>query len=196
MSEFLFLSTDKGEQEVKGASRATGVATARPGGRPRNEAKRWASGKSRKTGFAKARATFRGGGRGSVAAAERHDSMMTKARWRGTEAIARETPAGSLSVASMPQRKDYTNDAEHHGKFQVWLQAGSFQGKARDGAAGGPAAAAAPAGAPKMGAPPVGVSVDELPARFRRAPMSEDEMEAVMSGGASVSDWAWVKIRW
>ncbi|EOD28342.1 hypothetical protein EMIHUDRAFT_204165 [Emiliania huxleyi CCMP1516] len=61
---------------------------------------------------------------------------------------------------------------------------------------GGPAAAAAPAGAPKMGAPPVGVSVDELPARFRRAPMSEDEMEAVMSGGASVSDWAWVKIRW
>ena len=61
--------------------------------------------------------------------------MMTKARWRGTEAIAREAPAGSLSVASMPQRKDYTNDAEHHGKFQVWLQAGSFQGKARDGAA-------------------------------------------------------------
>ena len=61
--------------------------------------------------------------------------MMTKARWRGTEAIARETPAGSLSVASMPQRKDYTNDAEHHGKFQVWLQAGSFEGKARDGAA-------------------------------------------------------------
>ena len=117
------------------ASRATGAATARPGGRPRNEAKRWASGKSRKTGFAKARATFRGGGRGSAAAAERHDSMMTKARWRGTEAIARETPAGSLSVASMPQRKDYTNDAEHHGKFQVWLQAGSFQGKARDGAA-------------------------------------------------------------
>ena len=58
--------------------------------------------------------------------------MMTKARWRGTEAIARETPAGSLSVASMPQRKDYTNDAEHHGKFQVWLQAGSFQGKARE----------------------------------------------------------------
>ncbi|EOD17382.1 hypothetical protein EMIHUDRAFT_210056 [Emiliania huxleyi CCMP1516] len=81
-----------------------------------------------------ARATFRGGGRGSAAAAERHDSMMTKARWRGTEAIARETPAGSLSVASMPQRKDYTNDAEHHGKFQVWLQAGSFEGKARDGA--------------------------------------------------------------
>jgi len=117
------------------ASRATGAATARPGGRPRNEAKRWASGKSRKTGFAKARATFRGGGRGSAAAAERHDSMMTKARWRGTEAIARETPAGSLSVASMPQRKDYTNDAEHHGKFQVWLQAGSFEGKARDGAA-------------------------------------------------------------
>ena len=117
------------------ASRATGAATVRPGGRPRNEAKRWASGKSRKTGFAKARATFRGGGRGSAAAAERHDSMMTKARWRGTEAIARETPAGSLSVASMPQRKDYTNDAEHHGKFQVWLQAGSFQGKARDGAA-------------------------------------------------------------
>lgn len=117
------------------ASRATGAATARPGGRPRNEAKRWASGKSRKTGFAKARATFRGGGRGSAAAAERHDSMMTKARWRGTEAIARETPAGSLSVASMPQRKDYANDAEHHGKFQVWLQAGSFEGKARDGAA-------------------------------------------------------------
>ena len=117
------------------ASRATGAATARPGGRPRNEAKRWASGKSRKTGFAKARATFRGGGRGSAAAAERHDSMMTKARWRGTEAIAREPPAGSLSVASMPQRKDYTNDAEHHGKFQVWLQAGSFEGKARDGAA-------------------------------------------------------------
>ena len=86
---------------------------ARPGGRPRNEAKRWASGKSRKTGFAKARATFRGG------CGERHDSMMTKARWRGTEAIARETPAGSLSVASMPQRKDYTNDAEHHGKFEV-----------------------------------------------------------------------------
>ena len=48
------------------ASRATGAATARPGGRPRNEAKRWASGKSRKTGFAKARATFRGGGRGSL----------------------------------------------------------------------------------------------------------------------------------
>jgi len=31
----------------------------------------------------------------------------------------------------MPQRKDYTNDAEHHGKFQVWLQAGSFEGKER-----------------------------------------------------------------
>ena len=59
------------------ASRATGAAMARPGGRPRNEAKRWASGKSRKTGFAKARATFCGGGRGSAAAAERHDSMMT-----------------------------------------------------------------------------------------------------------------------
>ena len=31
------------------ASRATGAATARPGGRPRNEAKPWASGKSRKS---------------------------------------------------------------------------------------------------------------------------------------------------
>ncbi|EOD06544.1 hypothetical protein EMIHUDRAFT_219033 [Emiliania huxleyi CCMP1516] len=63
----------------------------------------------------------------SAAAAERHDSMMTKARWRGTEAIARETPAGSLSVASMPQRKDYTNDAEHHGKFQERQQRVSAQ---------------------------------------------------------------------
>ena len=71
--------------------------------------------------------------RGGCGEARQHDDKSTLAG--GTEAIARETPAGSLSVASMPQRKDYTNDAEHHGKFQVWLQAGSFEGKARDGAA-------------------------------------------------------------
>ena len=35
----------------------------------------------------------------------------------------------------MPQRKDYANDAEHHGKFQVWLQqaASKARGAQRDG---------------------------------------------------------------
>ena len=65
---------------------------------PVDEAKRWASGKGRKVGFAKARATFRGGGTGIAATAAKHDSLIKKARWRGTEQIARETPAGSVSV--------------------------------------------------------------------------------------------------
>ena len=58
--------------------------------------------------------------RGGCGEARQHDDKSTLAGH--PEAIARETPAGSLSVASMPQRKDYANDAEHHGKFQVWLQ--------------------------------------------------------------------------
>jgi len=58
---------------------------------PVDEAKRWASGKGRKVGFAKARATFRGGGTGIAATAAKHDSLIKKARWRGTEPIARET---------------------------------------------------------------------------------------------------------
>ena len=41
---------------------------------PVDEAKRWASGKGRKVGFAKARATFRGGGTGIAATAAKHDS--------------------------------------------------------------------------------------------------------------------------
>ena len=65
---------------------------------PVDEAKRWASGKGRKVGFAKARATFRGGGTGIAATAAKHDSLIKKARWRGTEPIARETSAGSLSA--------------------------------------------------------------------------------------------------
>ena len=52
---------------------------------PVDEAKRWASGKGRKVGFAKARATFRGGGTGIAATAAKHDSLIKKARWRGTE---------------------------------------------------------------------------------------------------------------
>ncbi|EOD07260.1 hypothetical protein EMIHUDRAFT_198644 [Emiliania huxleyi CCMP1516] len=51
---------------------------------PVDEAKRWASGKGRKVGFAKARATFRGGGTGIAATAAKHDSLIKKARWRGT----------------------------------------------------------------------------------------------------------------
>ena len=54
---------------------------------PVDEAKRWASGKGRKVGFAKARATFRGGGTGIAATAAKHDSLIKKARWRGTEQI-------------------------------------------------------------------------------------------------------------
>ena len=73
---------------------------------PVDEAKRWASGKGRKVGFAKACATFRGGGTGIAATAAKHDSLIKKARWRGTEQIARETPAGSVSVVTMPHRKD------------------------------------------------------------------------------------------
>ena len=41
---------------------------------PVDEAKRWASGKGRKVGFAKVRATFRGGGTGIAATAAKHDS--------------------------------------------------------------------------------------------------------------------------
>ena len=78
---------------------------------PVDEAKRWASGKGRKVGFAKARATFRGGGTGIAATAAKHDSLIKKARWRGTEQIARETPAGSVSVVTMPHRKDLINRA-------------------------------------------------------------------------------------
>ena len=79
---------------------------------PVDEAKRWASGKGRKVGFAKARATFRGGGTGIAATAAKHDSLIKKARWRGTEQIARETPAGSVSVVTMPHRKDLINRAD------------------------------------------------------------------------------------
>ena len=42
---------NRAHQRASLASRATGAATVRPGGRPRNEAKRWASGNSRKTGL-------------------------------------------------------------------------------------------------------------------------------------------------
>ena len=51
---------------------------------PVDEAKRWASGKGRKVGFSKARATFRGGGTGIAATAAKHHSLIKKARWRGT----------------------------------------------------------------------------------------------------------------
>jgi hypothetical protein len=94
---------------------------------PVDEAKRWASGKGRKVGFAKARATFRGGGTGIAATAAKHDSLIKKARWRGTEQIARETPAGSVSVVTMPHRK-------HKVKFNLWLKAGGFKGKVLNGA--------------------------------------------------------------
>ena len=70
---------------------------------PVDEAKRWASGKGRKVGFAKARATFRGGGTGIAATAAKHDSLIKKARWRGTEQIARETPAGSNKYNGHPK---------------------------------------------------------------------------------------------
>ena len=84
------------------ASRATGAATARPGGRPRNEAKRWASGKSRKTGFAKARATFRGGGRGSAAAAERHGRLHAKG-YTLAHHLQSGSPAGAQPTAEARQ---------------------------------------------------------------------------------------------
>ena len=101
---------------------------------PVDEAKRWASGKGRKVGFAKARATFRGGGTGIAATAAKHDSLIKKARWRGTEQIARETPAGSVSVVTMPHRKDFASDKEHQVKFNLWLKAGGFKGKVLNGA--------------------------------------------------------------
>ena len=101
---------------------------------PVDEAKRWASGKGRKVGFAKARATFRGGGTGIAATAAKHDSLIKKARWRGTEQIARETPAGSVSVVTMPHRKDFASDKEHQVKFNLWLKADGFKGKVRNGA--------------------------------------------------------------
>ena len=93
---------------------------------PVDEAKRWASGKGRKVGFAKARATFRGGGTGIAATAAKHDSLIKKARWRGTEQIARETPAGSVSVVTMPHRKDFASDKEHQVKFNLWLKADTW----------------------------------------------------------------------
>ena len=96
---------------------------------PVDEAKRWASGKGRKVGFAKARATFRGGGTGIAATAAKHDSLIKKARWRGTEQIARETPAGSVSVVTMPHRKDFASDKEHQVKFNLWLKADGFKNK-------------------------------------------------------------------
>ena len=74
-------------------------------------------------GFSKARATFRGGGTGIAATAAKHDSLIKKARWRGTEQIARETPAGSVSVVTMPHRKDFASDKEHQVKFNLWLKA-------------------------------------------------------------------------
>ena len=101
---------------------------------PVDEAKRWASGKGRKVGFAKARATFRGGGTGIAATAAKHDSLIKKARWRGTEQIARETPAGSVSVVTMPHRKDFASDKEHQVKFNLWLKTDGFKGKVRNGA--------------------------------------------------------------
>ena len=45
---------------------------------PVDEAKRWASGKGRKVGFSKARATFRGGGTGIAATAAKHDSRSSR----------------------------------------------------------------------------------------------------------------------
>ncbi|EOD26776.1 hypothetical protein EMIHUDRAFT_236439 [Emiliania huxleyi CCMP1516] len=66
---------------------------------PVDEAKRWAGGKGR------------------------------KARWRGTEPIARETPAGSASVVTMPHRKYFASDKEHQVKFNLWLKTGDFKGK-------------------------------------------------------------------
>ena len=96
---------------------------------PVDEAKRWASGKGRKVGFSKARATFRGGGTGIAATAAKHDSLIKKARWRGTEQIARETPAGSVSVVTMPHRKDFASDKEHQVRFNLWLKADGFKGK-------------------------------------------------------------------
>ena len=48
---------------------------------PVDEAKRWASGKGRKVGSSKARATFRGGGTGIAATAAKHDWLIKKARW-------------------------------------------------------------------------------------------------------------------
>ena len=101
---------------------------------PVDEAKRWAGCKGRKVGFAKARATFRGGGTGIAATAAKHDSLIKKARWRGTEQIARETPAGSVSVVTMPHRKDFASDKEHKVKFNLWLKTDGFKGKVRNGA--------------------------------------------------------------
>ena len=57
----------------------------KPSGGQAAKAAKWAS--------QKARATFRGGGTGIAATAAKHDSLIKKARWRGTEQIARETPA-------------------------------------------------------------------------------------------------------
>ena len=44
---------------------------------PVDEAKRWASGKGRKVGFAKARATFRGGGTGKI----NENGHLSTVRW-------------------------------------------------------------------------------------------------------------------
>ena len=49
---------------------------------PVDEAKRWASGKGRKVGFAKARATFRGGGPGIAKTAAKHDSRVAQSSTR------------------------------------------------------------------------------------------------------------------
>ena len=69
---------------------------------PVDEAKRWASGKGRKVGFAKARAIFRGGGTGIAATAAKHDSLIKKARWRGTEQIINKN--GHLSTVRWVKR--------------------------------------------------------------------------------------------
>ena len=55
--------------------------------------------------------------------------LIKKARWRGTEPIARETPAGSASIVTMPHRKDFASDKEHQVKFNLWLKTGDFKGK-------------------------------------------------------------------
>ena len=57
--------------------------------------------------------------------------------WRGVQRDWRRrvedarTPRAVLQLAEELERDGWGD----HGKFQVWLQAGSFEGKARDGAA-------------------------------------------------------------
>ena len=111
----------------------------------------------------------------AAAAAPAADAAPTAAPTVSAAASAsgatRVHPSGKPSLICFPPR----------GKLAVLAaQAAAAQ------AAAGPSAASAPKAAAPRAPPPAGtIAYEDLPARFRRPAISEEEMEAIMSGGAT-----------